>query len=52
MTPWTQERTNHFADLLADGHSLKDIAKMMGVTKNTCIGKLWRIRQGMGWQAS
>lgn len=51
MTPWTEERTNRFADLLADGHSLKDIARIMGVSKNTCIGKLWRMRQQMGEQA-
>jgi GcrA cell cycle regulator len=42
--PWTAEKTQQLASLLAQGKSFREIAETFGTTRNAIIGKVQRER--------
>jgi hypothetical protein len=42
--PWTEEKTQQLASLLAQGRAYREIAEIFGTTRNAIIGKVQRER--------
>jgi len=49
---WPPIRDSNLMDLIAEGLSFDDAAKVLGVSRNAAIGRFSRLRSGMGWQAA
>lgn len=47
-----RRRTNRLAELVANGSSIAQAGRDMGLTKGQAMGLWERIRLGLGWQAS
>jgi len=45
---WTDEKINEMMRLLSEGHSISQVARQFGVSKNTISGKSWRERVKRG----
>ncbi len=41
--PWTEQEDDLMFDLVADGMSFSRIGKILGRTKNSCVGRMNRI---------
>jgi len=44
ISEWTPERTNALIALWDEGHSTAEIGRRLGVTKNSVVGKVHRLR--------
>lgn len=48
---WPAAKDAAMMDLIADGVSLAECSRRMNLSRNAVIGRFYKIRQAMGWQA-
>lgn len=49
---WSPAMVDRMCDLIADGNSQAEAARIMGVTRGAVAGQFGRIRAAYGWQAA
>lgn len=48
---WTPDQTDRLCDVIADGGSFADAARVLGVSKNAALSRFERVKKALGPQA-